>query len=79
MQGIIAKWGNSLAVRLPKQLAVEASLVEGTKVTLRAEAGVVVIEPARPSYQLDDLLAEMKPDTAPGETDWGPAQGKEEW
>lgn len=35
----VAKWGNSLAVRIPKELAQALKLVEGTEVTLKGKPG----------------------------------------
>ena len=79
MRSAIAKWGNSLAVRLPKRLAEAAALYEGKRVELRLEDGALVIQPARPKYRLDELLAGLEPGGAQGETDWGPPQGREAW
>ncbi len=79
MRASIAKWGNSLALRLPKALAEEARLVEGATVDLRVENGALVVAPARKRYRLADLLAETKPEAGHGETDWGALRGKEAW
>lgn len=52
----VAKWGNSLAVRLPAELVRELDLQEGDDVTLRAEAGgFIVARDARPEEILADL------------------------
>ena len=52
----VAKWGNSLAVRLPAELVRALGLQEGDDVTLRAEAGgFVVARSARPDEVLADL------------------------
>jgi antitoxin MazE len=56
MQTVIAKWGNSLALRLPRHLAAAAKLHDGTSVELTVEGGNLVIRPSRPKYQLADLL-----------------------
>ncbi len=79
MRASIAKWGNSLALRLPKALAEEARLVEGATVDLRVEGGVLVVAPACKRYRLADLLAETKPEARHGEIDWGVPRGKEAW
>lgn len=53
----VAKWGNSLAVRLPAELVRALNLREGDDVTLRAEAGgFIVAREARP----DEVLAELR-------------------
>ena len=59
----IAKWGNSLAVRLPKRLADELDLAPGTTVDLEKQGSKLTIEstvPKIPYYRLEDLLAQIK-------------------
>lgn len=75
----IAKWGNSLALRLPRSMAESVNLQEGTPVKLRIEGGSIVITPARPKYRLADLLAQITPTNIHGEVDWGERRGQEEW
>ncbi len=77
MRANIARWGNSLALRLPRKLAEDIRLVEGATVDLRIENGALVVVPARKRYRLADLLAETKPEAHHGETDWGAPRGKE--
>jgi antitoxin MazE len=78
----IAKWGNSLAVRLPKRLAEELALTPGKTVELRRDGSRLAIEtaatPKIPRYRLEDLLAEIQPGTeAPPSVEWGPDVGSE--
>ena len=79
MRTNIAKWGNSLAVRLPRQVAEAANLQEGAEVELRVEDGKLTIVAKRPKYQLSELLADYKPKHRYGEQDWGSKKGREEW
>lgn len=80
MKGQIQKWGNSLAVRIPKGIAEEAGLGQATPVDIHVSEGQIVITPLRPArYQLDELLARIQPDQLHAETDWGEVQGWEEW
>ena len=76
----IAKWGNSLGVRIPLAIARQASLAEGdsVKLTLDGEGGIV-LRPVRRKYALSDLVAQITPRNRHQETDWGPRQGKESW
>lgn len=62
MQTQIAKWGNSLAVRLPRHVAEAAGFAEGSKVELDVVGGVVRLARARPRYTLEELLAGMTPE-----------------
>jgi antitoxin MazE len=79
MRASVARWGNSLAVRLPRSLAEDAHLSEGSDITLTAESGRIIVETARPRYALDDLLAQMKPEHRRGEVEWGEPAGGEVW
>jgi antitoxin MazE len=79
MATTIAKWGNSLAVRLPRDVVAESRLREGAKLDVRVEGGSLVLTPARPRYRLEDLLAQMKPEHKQEEADWGGPRGTEEW
>ncbi len=79
MRATIAKWGNSLALRLPRGIAADARLHEGASVDLRVEGERLVVAPARPHYKLEDLLAQMKPTRRHKEVDWGGARGNEAW
>ena len=77
----IAKWGNSLAVRLPKRLAEDLNLAPGRTVELEKQGKKLTIEPAAPTiphYRLEDLLAQIKSGTeAPPSVEWGPDVGAE--
>ena len=69
----VTRWGNSLAIRLPKNIAAELDLRAESEVSLHVENGRIVITPSRPKYDLKSLVA----DNLHGETEWGPAAGKE--
>jgi len=76
----IKKWGNSASVRIPHSVMVAAALHIDQPVEVREEDGRVVIEPVRGlTYDLDRLLAEMKPETFHDEVDFGAPVGKETW
>ncbi|WP_374578498.1 AbrB/MazE/SpoVT family DNA-binding domain-containing protein [Phenylobacterium sp.] len=76
----VKKWGNSASVRIPASVMAAASLRVDQAVDVREEGGRVIIEPvAAPSYDLDDLLAKMTPDTFPEDIDFGRPVGGEAW
>ena len=76
----IQKWGNSLAVRIPKALAEEAGLDQGKPVDVRYENGELRIRKrGRIRYNLDELLASVPDDFEPEEWDIGPPVGNEVW
>jgi antitoxin MazE len=76
----LAKWGNSLAVRIPLAIAKQAGLAEGSPVRLALDRkGGIVLRPARRRYELSDLVAQITPRNRHGETDWGRPRGGESW
>ena len=77
---LIAKWGHSLAVRLPQAIAKEARLSEGDRLSLELDAGGgIVLRPTRSRYKLDQLTSRITAKNRHGETDWGGPTGKESW
>ena len=80
MRTRIQKWGNSLALRIPKAFALEVGLERDGEVELSVEKGrLVIVPPSMPSYTLEELLSGVRPSNIHAETDWGPAVGKEAW
>ena len=76
----IKKWGNSASVRIPHSVMVAARLHLDQTVEVREDDGRVVIEPVRaPSYDLNELLENMTPDTFHDDVDFGAPVGKEVW
>jgi antitoxin MazE len=76
----IQKWGNSLALRIPRSFAAETALDQGAEVDLTLEEGRLVVTPLQhPEYRLDDLLARITPDNLHDEIDTGGAVGREAW
>jgi antitoxin MazE len=77
---MIQKWGNSLALRIPKTVAREVRLVEGEQVELQlTDEGVLVRPRHRKRYRLGDLVAGIKPANRHAETDYGVRAGREVW
>ena len=77
MQVHVARWGNSLGVRIPKDIAGKLGLNEGARVEMTAEDDRIVITVARPHYVLADLLAGMTPAAMGDAFDWGDDRGRE--
>ena len=52
------KWGNSLALRIPKALAIEANVVSGSTVEMSLLNGELIIRPIEDQeYSLEKLLS----------------------
>ena len=80
IEATVAKWGNSLAVRLPQPITKQAKLSEGDSVSLEVSAeGDIVLRPARPKYELTSLLKGVTAKNLHTETDFGEPVGEEIW
>ena len=74
---LVARWGNSLGVRIPKHVARQAGLREGSRVDVGLEGDRIIISRARPRYVLAELLHGMTPEAMRQASDWGPDRGRE--
>ena len=80
MKTRVQKWGNSLAVRIPKSFAVEAGFRENASVELKLTGGNLVVQPiSEEGLTLAELLRGVTDQNLHGEWDTGPAVGKEVW
>ena len=79
MEVRVQKWGNSLAVRLPKPVAKDAMIEDGSMVDVRVVNGKIVAEPVGPKYALVDLLRGVKKSNLHGEVETGAPVGREVW
>lgn len=79
MKTRIAKWGNSLAVRVPRPFAEEIGLEEGREVDLSLVDGKLVLSSSDEEWSLDRLIAGITKDNVHTETDTGPPLGNEIW
>ncbi len=80
MQTRVQKWGNSLAVRIPKSLAAQLSIGSESVVDVAVQDGKLVLLPVlRPAYSLHEMLEQVTSDNLHGEIDSGPSVGREIW
>ncbi|MBV6497517.1 MAG: AbrB/MazE/SpoVT family DNA-binding domain-containing protein [Acidobacteria bacterium ACB1] len=75
----IQKWGNSLALRIPKSFAIESHISQGSTVEVSLEKGKIVVFPLESKVTLDDLLSGVTAENLHGEIDMGRSVGKEIW
>ncbi len=73
MRAQLSKWGNSLAIRLPKSLVDVLHAREGDAVELAIQGDTVVMRSARPRYRLTDLVAAITLDNRPEPIEFPPA------
>jgi len=80
MRTRVQKWGNSLALRIPKSFAMEVGLQKETDVEILLANGKLVITPViKPKLTLKQLLAKVTKENLHHEVDTGPAVGNETW
>jgi antitoxin MazE len=78
MKTRIQKWGNSLALRIPKSFAAELQLEQGLLVDVSLLDGKLLVTPLRPpAVTLEKLLEGITPQSLHHEVDTGPAVGSE--
>lgn len=76
----IAKWGNSLAVRIPSGLVKEMNLEDGTEVDISIVDGTLVLKPMKQKhYALEELVERITPENCHAEIGSEPAVGNEIW
>jgi len=76
----LAKWGNSVALRIPKPVADAAELRAGDELELAVDgSGSVRIRKSKKKPTLDELLRGIRAENIHSETDWGEPVGRELW
>jgi antitoxin MazE len=81
MKAQMVKWGNSLAVRIPKPVAAEARLKQGDSLEIEVVEGRVELRRARRMPTLAKLVSQITPENRYAEISTGAEVGKEvvEW
>ncbi len=80
MKTRVRKWGNSLALRIPKSFAQEVGLENASAVNVSLVKGKLVIAlVAKSKPSLQQLLARITPENVHDETDLGMSVGREIW
>lgn len=76
----VQKWGNSLALRIPKPFAEEVAVREGTVVNLSVSEGTIVVVPLkRRKHNLRQLLEKVRKTNLHAEVSYGKPIGREIW
>ena len=62
MQTFVQKWGNSLGVRIPRNLAEDIHVEDGAAVEMRVVEGSLIIAPVhKPTFTLEELVNKITP------------------
>ena len=76
----VQKWGNSLALRIPKSFAIEAQIENDFVVEVSLVDGQIIVKPViAVAWTLDQLLAGITPENLHLEVDSGAPLGAEVW
>ncbi len=73
----VSRWGTSLAIRIPKPIAEQWGVQEGSAIEIVPQGEQVVLR--RKTYDLEDLVTQITPENLHSEQDFGPPQGNEAW
>jgi len=79
MRTRVQKWGNSLAIRIPKPFAEGAGLKPATEVEISLEKGTLRFSAVRPRWELRTLVDKVTTRNRHGEADFGKPVGRESW
>ena len=73
----VQKWGNSLALRIPKSFAVETNISQNSTVELTVKNGQINLKPINTEPTLEELLESITSENLHAEIDFGKAEGAE--
>ena len=73
----VGKWGSSLAVRIPKAIAEQCGISEGSAMEMDVQSGRIVLWER--NYDLADLVSQITAENLHPEEDTGPSRGNERW
>jgi antitoxin MazE len=80
MHAKIQKWGNSLALRIPKAFAVDTQLENNSMVDISVVEGQIIVKPlVKADWTLEELLAGINKENIHNEIDTGNTTGNEVW
>ena len=80
MKTRVQKWGNSLALRIPRPFAEEVRLKENSAVDVSVRSGKLVVVPVpEPELTLDELVHMITPENRHDEIRTGEPRGNEVW
>jgi len=79
MRTKLSKWGNSLALRLPKQFVQSQNLREGVDLEIKEDRDGFFVQALPDQFTLSDLLEGVRPENLHGESFTDDPQGKEYW
>jgi len=78
MKTTVQKWGNSLAIRIPKNITKDTSLSEGSNLNILVENGNIILSPSAKEYSLSEILKHVTNENIHSEVSHSPG-AKNRW
>jgi antitoxin MazE len=79
MKATVQKWGNSLAVRIPKNISKDTKLFEGSNIDILVEDGKILLSPSKKEFSLKELLSKITIENLHSEVSTGDPVGGDVW
>jgi antitoxin MazE len=79
MKTTVKKWGNSLAIRIPKNISEDTMVAEGSNIDIMVEKGKIILSPSKKEYSLKELLKNISNKNIHSEISTGNHVGGEIW
>jgi len=79
MKATIQKWGNSLAIRIPKNITKDTRVSEGSSIDIMIENGKIILSPGKKEYFLKELIKKITIENIHSEISTGDQTGGEIW
>jgi antitoxin MazE len=79
MKTTVQKWGNSLAIRIPKNISKDTNVSEGSTIDISVENGKIILHPSTREYSLQKLLEKITNENIHYEVTTGDQVGGEAW
>ena len=79
MKTTVQKWGNSLAIRIPKNVTKDTNVSEGSIIDILIENGNIILHPSTREYSLQELLKKITNENIHSEITTGDTVGGETW
>lgn len=79
MKATVQKWGNSLAIRIPKNITKDTNVSEGSTINIMVDNGKIILSPTKKEYSLKELLKNITNENIHSEVSTGNHVGGEVW
>ena len=75
----VQKWGNSLAIRIPKSYAKDIDITQGSVINISKDKDTILLKPKKKKEKLQELLSKIEEVDIHEEIDFGDSAGSEIW